>query len=391
MAVFQKKDGGIMDVIRCDESDYLIWKWHPKDTTGKNSQRANTIRYGSSLRVRDGSVAVFVYPQDNGIYEDFIEGPFDNMIETKNLPILASLVGGLYQGGSPFQAEIYFINLANLIQIKFGVPYFDVFDPRFLDFGVPTAARGTISFRITDYRDFIKLHRLDEFSLADFKNQVRDTIVRHVKSVIANAPEEHGIPVVQLERKISEINSLVESELSEALKKDFGVTISRVDISDLEIDKNSRGYKKLETLTKNKASVFVQSAANIFDAAGTHRAGAKKIKRTAKGDNASLGFSIGEVGQKMSSAIGGVFGGRKAKVTPPPIPDAGYYVAIDGKQKGPFDITKLNRLLEDKTISGQSLVWKEGMENWTKACEVEELASLFITEFSSNPENNTTA
>ena len=24
-----KKEGGMMDMIRCDEQDYLIWKWRP--------------------------------------------------------------------------------------------------------------------------------------------------------------------------------------------------------------------------------------------------------------------------------------------------------------------------------------------------------------------------
>ena len=163
MAIFQKNDGGLMDVIRCDESDYLIWKWRPQRTSGQAGKRENAIRWGSSLRVRDGSVAVFVYPQESGVCEVFIEGPYDGFIDTKNFPVLASLVGVLYQGDSPFQAEVYFINCANLIQIKFGVPYFDVFDPRFLDFGIPTAVRGAVNFRIADYREFIKLHRLDEF------------------------------------------------------------------------------------------------------------------------------------------------------------------------------------------------------------------------------------
>ena len=66
MAMFKKNDGGMMDVIRCDEQDYLIWKWHPKKSTNETSQRANAIRWGSSLRVREGSVAVFVYSQSNG-------------------------------------------------------------------------------------------------------------------------------------------------------------------------------------------------------------------------------------------------------------------------------------------------------------------------------------
>jgi membrane protease subunit (stomatin/prohibitin family) len=377
MGIFNNNDGGIMDVIRCDEPDYLIWKWHPTGTTNKTSQRANSIRWGSSLRVRDGSVAVFVYTQNDDIAEDFIEGPYDGMIETNNFPILASLVGTLFKGGSPFQAEIYFINLANLIQIKFGVPYFDVFDPRFLDFGVPTAVRGSLNFCIADYREFIKLHRLDEFDMTAFQTQIKDTIIRYVKSVVSNAPEKHGIPVVQLERQISEINALVETELRENLGKDFGISVTRVDISDIEVDKGSTGYKKLQSLTQNKVAMFAQGAANIVDTMSTHRSGAKKITATAKGEDVSQGFNISGVGQKMSSAIGNVFGGKKSKSTPPPIPTTGFYVAIDGKQKGPYDTIKLSKMISEDTLSRETLVWKEGMENWTKASDIEELLPLF--------------
>lgn len=374
MALFSKSDGGIMDVIRCDEPEYLIWKWHPRGTSGQRSQRGNSIRWGSSLRVRDGSVAVFVYPQECGVCEDFIEGPYDGIIETKNFPILANLTEALYQGNSPFQAEVYFINLANLIQIKFGVPYFDVFDPRFLDFGVPTAVRGSLNFSISDYREFIKLHRLDQFDIAAFQTQVKDAVVRYVKSAVTNAPDKYGIPVVQLERQISEINAIAETELAYNLKKDYGVSLSRVDISDIEIDKNSAGYKKLQSLTQNKAAVFVQGAANLLDTVSTHRSGAKKIKRTAQGDD---GAKMAEFGHKMSSALGTVFGGKKTKATPPPIPTAGFYVVVDGRQKGPFGIDKLQKMVASGTMDKESLVWKEGMESWVPAEDIEALSCIF--------------
>ena len=26
----KKKTGGFMDQIRCDEPNYLLWKWHPR-------------------------------------------------------------------------------------------------------------------------------------------------------------------------------------------------------------------------------------------------------------------------------------------------------------------------------------------------------------------------
>lgn len=166
MALFRKeKKGGFMDEIRCDEPSYLIWKWHPAGIQQGLSDRENAIRWGSSLRVKDGEVAIFVYNQKDGVMQDYIEGPYDDIVKTANFPVLASIIGLVYDGGTPFQAEVYFINLARIIQVKFGVPFFDIYDPRFLDFGVPVAVRGTITFKISDYKEFIKLNRLNTFTL----------------------------------------------------------------------------------------------------------------------------------------------------------------------------------------------------------------------------------
>ena len=253
MALFDKNNrkGGFMDEIRCDEPSYLIWKWHPSGVQTGAEVRENSIRWGSSLRVKDGEVAVFVYKQKNGTMQDFIVGPFDQMIKTKNFPVLASIVGLAYEGGTPFQAEIYFINLAQIIQVKFGVPFFDVYDPRFDDFGVPVAVRGTISFKIKDYREFIKLHRLNIFNLDDFQKQIRDAVTRYVKDAVANAPATNNIPLVQIESKTAQINDIIEFDITERLSDTFGVEVSGVDIATIEIDKSSEGYRQLMSVTKD--------------------------------------------------------------------------------------------------------------------------------------------
>lgn len=263
MALFDRNNrkGGFMDEIRCDEPSYLIWKWHPSGVQLGETVRENSIRWGSSLRVKDGEVAVFVYKQKNGTMQDFIVGPFDQTIKTVNFPVLASIVGLAYEGGTPFQAEIYFINLAKIIQVKFAVPFFDVYDPRFDDFGVPVAIRGTISFGIEDYREFIKLHRLSSFNLDDFQMQIRDTVARYVKDAVANAPSSNNIPIVQIESKTAQINDIVELDIKERLKENFGVVVSGVDIGTIEIDKSSDGYRQLMSVTKDVASATVKAEA----------------------------------------------------------------------------------------------------------------------------------
>ena len=263
MALFNKKSrtGGFMDEIRCDEPSYLVWKWHPVGSVSGNNSRENAIRWGSSLRVKDGEVAVFVYKQKNGLMQDFIVGPFDQTIKTANFPVLASIVGLTYDGGTPFQAEVYFINLARIIQVRFGVPFFDVYDPRFDDFGVPVAVRGTISFRIEDYREFVKLHRLSSFSLEDFQRQIRDATVRYVKDTVANAPAANDIPLVQIETKTAQMNDVIEYDLSERLKENFGVVVSGVDIGAIEFDKSSEGYRQLMSVTKDIAGATTKAEA----------------------------------------------------------------------------------------------------------------------------------
>ena len=284
MGLFDRNNrkGGFMDEIRCDEPSYLIWEWHPSGVQQGETVRENSIRWGSSLRVKDGEVAVFVYKQKNGTMQDFIVGPFDQTIKTANFPVLSSIFGLAYEGGTPFQAEIYFINLSRIIQVKFGVPFFDVYDPRFADFGVPVAVRGTVSFGIADYREFIKLHRLSTFNLDDFQKQIRDAVNRYVKDAVANAPAAYNIPVVQIESKTAQINDVVEYDLSERLKETFGVVVSGIDIGAIEIDKSGEGYRQLMSVTKDLAGATAkaEAEARIKDIADKQRIESENYEET---------------------------------------------------------------------------------------------------------------
>jgi membrane protease subunit (stomatin/prohibitin family) len=257
-----KKDGGLLDIIRCDENEYLIWKWKPSNNEN-NSSRENSIRWGSSLRVKDSEVAVFVYKQHNGTMQDFLEGPFDQIIKTDNFPVISNIIGLAFAGKSPFQAEVYFINLSENVQVKFGVPYFDVFDPRFDDFGVPTAVRGSITFFIKDYKRFIKLNRLINFDLDAFKQQIKNSVIKFVKGIVTNIPNDLNISVLQLERKILEVNDFVFNRIKDSLEEDFGITIKRLDIAHIEFDKESEEYQKLKELTSGIEEKLVKTKAEI--------------------------------------------------------------------------------------------------------------------------------
>lgn len=442
MFFFKKKDeGGIMDEIRCDERDYLIWKWRPKYDESRKTNKENAIRWGSPLRVRDGSVAVFVH-RERGLQGkvDYIEGPFDDVLKTSNLPILANFVGLAYQGGTPFQAEVYFINLANIIQVQFGVPYFDVFDPRFMDFAVPIAVRGTLTFHIGDYKKFIKAHRLDEFDLQTFSRQIRDAVSRYTKNVVIKAPKRFGIPVIQLEQEIEQINNLIAEPMKRRLERDFAVQFNAFDIGVIDIDKTSEGYRQLMSVSKDitMATMQAQARANVKNIEDMQRinvehtsdtlrrqreegqyathlntqsahmgaaqlnaqekvgvAGAEALGQMgANGGSAMSGGGMdpagmmagmmmgGAIGQNMAGTMNNMMNGinqpqQPQAATPPPMPQHVYHVAVNGQAAGPYDAATLKQMAGNQQLTKDSLVWTQGMANWEKAGNIAELQSIF--------------
>ena len=420
-----KKVGLFADVIRCDEPSYLIWKWHPDGKQLGEDKREYAIRWGSSLRVKDGEVAVFVYKQKDGTMQDYIVGPFDQKIKTANLPVLSSILGAFMDGDTPFQAEIYFINLAHVIQTKFAVPYFDICDPRYPDFAAPVAVRGTITFKISDYRQFIKLHRLHSFDLNVFQSQIRDVVSRYVKDTVANAPASHNISVIQIESKTAMINDAIEFDIKNRLAEDFGVEVSGVDIGAIEIDKTSNNYRELLAITKDVtiATVRAKTEADIENYSETLRIqreegqyamhkqtqsanlGAFQIEKQAEvgvaGANAlgqmgannaggvDLGGSAGfnPAAMMASMALGGAVGQNIANTmngtmnvgatTPPPVSSVVYNVAKDGKATGPFDVATLTTMAAAGELKPDSLVWKQGMTSWVRADSVDDLKGIF--------------
>ena len=63
---------------------------------------------------------------------------------------------------------------------------------------------------------------------------------------------------------------------------------------------------------------------------------------------------------------------------PPPIPKAtAYFLAIEGKQYGPFTVEQLRPFVPTGQINAQTLVWCQGMNAWEPASARADLAPLF--------------
>lgn len=159
-------------------------------------------------------------------------------------------------------------NLSNLSkgsQLNFAIPYFDVFDPRLQDYGVPVSVHGTVVYAIEDMDLFHSVNRNEGYSDETFKNKLRGQLTKFIKSVVSNAPSDAQIPVVQIERKIFEISELIQQRVTPQVEKLFGITIRSLDITGINVDKESRGYRELKALTADleKERMMAQHNAQI--------------------------------------------------------------------------------------------------------------------------------
>ena len=299
-----------------------------------------------------------------------------------------------------------------------------------MDYGVPVAVRGTINFKISDYKNFIKLHRLVSFDLEQFKTQINDAVKKYVKSVVSNCPSDNQIVVTQMDKKILEINDICENYIKPRFEKDFGVLVSALDIGDIDIDKTSEGYKSLMSVTKDlqTQTMQAQTKMNLENQAENLRIQREEMQHATRMQTDSANFAVHQLNQQtnvgiaganalgqMGAAAGVNLGGGNAGFnpagmmagmamgsavgqniagmmnqnlsginaqgsapTPPPVPGASLYnVAVNGQSTGPYDLNTLKNMAANGQFNAQSQVWKAGMASWQAAGQVQELAPIF--------------
>nr|MBP8641314.1 DUF4339 domain-containing protein [Oscillospiraceae bacterium] len=127
------------------------------------------------------------------------------------------------------------------------------------------------------------------------------------------------------------------------------------------------------------------AGANALGQMGANGAGGVDLGGGGAGFNPAAmmaGMAVGgAIGQNIAGTMNNMMSGANAQPTsgavPPPIPTTAYHVAVNGQATGPFDIATLTQMATAGQLTSDSLLWKAGMSQWTKAGMLEELKKLF--------------
>ena len=142
------------------------------------------FRLGSQLIVRESQAAVFF--RDGKALDVF--GPGRHTLTTANIPFLIEFLGKLFDDRSPFTAEVYFVNLREFPDRKFGTPQPIPFrDP---DLGmVRLRARGVYAFQVEDPRLFVEniVGQQGLYTTDRIEAYLRETLVSRLLDLLGEA------------------------------------------------------------------------------------------------------------------------------------------------------------------------------------------------------------
>ncbi|WP_420603338.1 SPFH domain-containing protein [Flagellimonas sp.] len=365
MDIFSK----IKEKLTHEFIDIIEWLDYTDDTIAHRFERyQNEIKNGAKLIVREGQTAVFV--NEGQLADVFTPGTYD--LTTKNLPILATLKGWKYGFNSPFKAEVYFVNTHLFTDEKWGTKSpITLSDERF---GlVEIRAFGTYAFKISDAGKFIVDIVGTDNNFTNFE------INEHLKSLIAtrftDTVGEANLPIELYAANTSELSDTCREVMAPEFES-VGIALEKFYIENVsmpeDLKKEIFEYSRIDKLDLDKLTKF--KTAKAIEAAAKNEGGT-----AGAGMGMGMGFVLAQqMGGMMSPQMGGNPQMQQAGApVPPPMPAAAqYFYAVNGTQQGPVSFEQLQALFAGRTINRDSLVWKQGMANWTALKDVEELKSF---------------
>jgi membrane protease subunit (stomatin/prohibitin family) len=353
MALWDKLRGEFIDIIEWtdDTRDTMVYRFPRYD---------HEIKNGAKLIVRESQVAAFV---NEGSLTDLFQFPGTFTLSTQNMPILAKIKGWKYGFESPFKAEVYFVSMRTFTDRKWGTKNpIMLRDP---EFG-PTRLRafGSFAIKVSDPATFLKniVGTDGRFTVNEIGDQVRDMVTAR----FADALAESKIPVLDLAANQDELGKILTDRIAPDFAP-FGLQIVALMVENISLP------PEVEKVLDQRTSMGVLGDLSKYTQFKTAEAIGDAAKNP--GGLAGAGAGMG-AGFAMANQMGAAMAAQTAQptATPPPLPQqsaGAFFVALDGKQAGPFNMNELGG-----KITRDTLVWRQGMAQWTRAADVAELKSI---------------
>ncbi len=331
----------IAEIIKYEgDNSTFIWK-HPCEDFNSLTQ----------LVVHESQEAIFFM---NGQALDLF-GPGRYTLETENIPKIGKVLNRTTGDKTPFHCEVYFINKAEQMAIKWGTDSkVQYVDPTY-GFPISIGASGEMSLRAEDSRKLlVKLvgteNYLGQQQLIGF---FRAFLMTRVKTYIAQVIKANAINIFEIDENLTAFSENIHKLLIPDFA-DYGIALERFFVTNIVKPDGDRQYEKFKelhfrqyadiaeaTLRQKTDLIYAQTEAQkvVIDsqAQATKRAqegytyaqergfdvAAKVAQNEAVGQFTNMGVGLGTmagVGGAVGGVVGNAVGGALQAATEPTQP-----------------------------------------------------------------------
>lgn len=356
----------LIDVVKREMTDNELCKKFP----------SNDLRLGSQLVVYPSQIAFFV--KGGMIYDEFETGTYT--LKASNIPLLNKVINLPFGGNSPFQAEVWFVNLITKLDMKWGTnASIQLEDPKY-NIIVPVRAFGQYGVKVTNPKIFLKtlIGNMSDFSAEKVDRYFKGKMLSLLNALIAKKVASDGISILEINTHLVEMSEYCNTEINVSFEK-YGLELVDFSIVSINFPENDPSFVKLKAAKDLAARLRiagrdVYQMERSFDVLET-AAGNEGTMGQMVGMGAGLGVGMG-VGSGMSSMASQMI--NTNPVAPPPLPqETQYHIYLNGQQLSGMTLQNITLFIRNGMMNSSTLVWKAGLPQWVNASQIPEIAALF--------------
>jgi excisionase family DNA binding protein len=253
-----------------------------------------TFRIGSQVIVREGQVAVFF--RDGRALDVFAPGR--TTITTANVPLLTDALGKLFDGRTPFPAEVSFVNTREFPDVKWGTPQPIIVKNPGMGLGVALLqAFGNYSFFVSNPQQFVTqiVGSQGIYGLNEIQGRFRTILLSKLADMFGELGTKGAKSVLDIIGLTEEIQGGVRAKAQEDFLA-LGVTLKTFGIESIKPSEKSAEELRAMGMLDMATYTQLQAADAMRDAARNPSGGA--------GLTAGIGAGIG-IGNIMGQALQG--------------------------------------------------------------------------------------
>lgn len=284
----------IIDRVKYDgPGNILVWR-HPPDD----------LSWGTQVIVNQAQEAIFY---KGGEALDVL-GPGTHTLRTANIPLLRKFIKMPFGGETPFAAEIYYVNKAVNLEVKWGTNSpIPILDPKFNVF-LPVRAFGQFGIQVSDSKVFVtQLSATNpQFTTDQLSNYFRGVLLTKAKDYIAETIVKQKINVLEIAAHLEEMSGAIQAKLAQDFGT-FGVKLVNFYLNSVDVPEDDETVLRLKKALSDRAEVDIlgdryqqKRTLDVMEKAAGNEGGGAGAGLTA---GMGLGAGLG-MGQMMGQAMG---------------------------------------------------------------------------------------